>query len=162
MPSPIEPIEIRRYKPGEEPAIWNVYFLATHLSIARDYHPDLIQRWAPRTQDMKQWAERLARKNPFVAVVDGHVIGMAEIEADGFIDYFYVHPHWQRRGIGKALLERIETEARTHGIRTIFADVSVTAKDFFAARGFDVLESKNKVILGHLAPNFRMEKLLGG
>jgi hypothetical protein len=46
-------MEIRRYKFGEENAIWDVYFAATRESIARDYHPDLVERWAPRNQDMK-------------------------------------------------------------------------------------------------------------
>lgn len=157
MPSPLT---IRRYQRGEEPAIWNVYFSATHVSIARDYHPDLIERWAPRNQDMTQWAERLAEKNPFVAFVGDQLVGMAEIESDGFIDYFYVHPEWQRQGIGKALLERVEAEARSLGSTTVFADVSVTAKSFFASRGFLLVESKNNTILGHPAPNFRMEKRL--
>ena len=42
---------IRRYQPGEEPALWEVYFRATHETNARDYHPDLLNRWAPPNQD---------------------------------------------------------------------------------------------------------------
>ena len=95
-------MEIRRYNPGEESAVWKVYFAATHESNARDYHPDLIDRWAPQNHNVSQWADRLAQKNPFVAVVDKEIVGMAEIEPGGFIDYFYVHPRWQNRGIGKA------------------------------------------------------------
>src|SRR5437764_929454 len=97
-------MKIRRYLRGEEAAIWKVYFAATRESIAQDYHADLIERWAPLDQDMSQWATRLVAKNPFVALVDENIAGMAEIQPDGFIDYFYVHPKWQRRGIGKALL----------------------------------------------------------
>ena len=153
-------MEIRRYKRGEEAAIWKVYFAATHESNARDYHVDLIERWAPREQDMGQWGARLAQKNPFVAVADGEIVGMAEIEKDGFIDYFYVHPRSQGRGIGTALLARIEAEAGALRVRQIFADVSVTAKAFFLSRGFCVMEAKSNVILGHPAPNFRMQKRL--
>jgi hypothetical protein len=51
-------MEIRRYRRGEEGAVWSVYFAATHESNARDYHPDLIERWAPHDQDMGRWAER--------------------------------------------------------------------------------------------------------
>ena len=69
-------MEIRRYKLGEEGAIWRVYFDATHESIARDYHPDPIERWAPHNQDMKTWGERLARKNPFVAIMDADLLGL--------------------------------------------------------------------------------------
>ena len=158
-------MEIRRYKCGEEGAIWEVYFEATHRSIGRDYHADLVERWAPRDRDdrdMKEWAERLREKNPFVAVVDGRIVGMAEIEGDGFIDYFYVHPDWQGRGIGKVLLARLEGEAGKVGVKVIFADVSVTAKGFFLGRGFRVTEEKANVILGHPAPNFRMEKRVAG
>ena len=31
---------------------------------------------------------------------------------------FFVHPGWARRGIGRAILERCEAEARAHGFRT--------------------------------------------
>lgn len=151
-------MEIRRYMPGEEEAVWNVYFAATRESIARDYHPDLIERWAPRDPDMNKWGARLARKKPFVVVVGGQIVGMAEIEADGFIDYFYVHPRWQAKGIGKALLAIVEREARDGGANVIFANVSITAKSFFLSRGFTVIEAKSNVILDHPAPNFRMEK----
>jgi len=153
-------MEIRRYKRGEEAAVWKVYFAATHESNARDYHPDLIERWAPHDQDMDQWKARLAQKNPFVAVADGEIVGMAEIERDGFIDYFYVHPRWQGRGIGTALLATLETEAGALEVKQVFAEVSVTAKAFFLSRGFCVTEARSNVILGHPAPNFRMQKKL--
>jgi len=154
-------MEIRRYELGEEVAIWCVYFAATRESIARDYHPDLIERWAPNDRDMNDWAERLRHKNPFVAVVEAQIIGMAEIEADGFIDNFYVHPRWQGRGTGKALLARLQCEAIKRGASLIFADVSVTAKPFFLSQGFTVTSANFNVILGHSAPNFRMQKSLG-
>ena len=155
-------MEIRRYRGGEETAIWNVYFAATHESIAKDYHADLIERWAPHDQDMGQWNARLAQKNPFVAVADGEIVGMAEIERDGFIDYFYVHPKWQGRGIGAALLATLEAEASALEVWQILADVSVTAKAFFLSRGFCIIEAKSNAILGHPAPNFRMQKRLRG
>lgn len=138
-----------------------MYFTATRESIGRDYHPDLIERWAPHNKDMKEWIEWLAQKNPFVAIVDEQIVGMAEIEANGFIDFFYVHPKWQGRRIGKALLATLEREAANNGVTLIFADVSFTAKNFFLSRGFSVTEAKTNVILGHPAPNFRMQKSLG-
>jgi putative acetyltransferase len=153
-------MEIRRYKHGEDCAVWKVYFAATRESIARDYHPALIERWAPRNQDMTEWADRLARTKPFVAALDEQIVGMAEIEKDGFIDYFYVHPQWQGRGIGKALLAAVEVEAGTSGVSLVYADVSITAKSFFLSQGFLVTETKSNVILGHPAPNFRMQKTL--
>ena len=68
-------MEIRRCQCGEESAVWSVYFTATHESNARDYHPDLIERWAPHDQDMGRWIERLARTNPFVATIGDEIVG---------------------------------------------------------------------------------------
>jgi putative acetyltransferase len=153
-------MEIRRYQRGEEGAIWSVYFAATHESIARDYHAELIERWAPQDHDMDQWVDRLAQKNPFVAVLNKEIVGVAEIDPDGFIDYFYVHPSCQGREIGKAMLATLESEAAKLGVSTIFADVSITAKSFFLSRGFSITEAKSNFILGHPAPNFRMQKIL--
>ncbi len=151
-------MEIRRYQAGEENAIWNIVFCATRESIARDYHPDLINRWAPHDKDMKEWATRIAKQNPFVAIVDAIPVGMAELEDNGFIDYFYVHPEFQGVGVGKALLTAIEDEAGRLGISRIYADVSVTAEPFFSSRGFNIVESRSNTILGHSAPNFAMSK----
>ena len=78
------------------------------------------------------------------AAVDEEIVGMAEIEPDGFIDYFYVHPAWQGRGVGKALLAALESEAAQLGVKMIWADVSITANEFFLSRGFRITESRMK------------------
>ena len=152
-------MRVRRYQPGEEAAIWNVVYQATRVSNAHDYHPDLIDRWAPHDQDMGEWADRLAGTNPFVAIVDEQIVGMTEIEtATGHINYFYVLPDFQGGGIGKILMATIEFEAKRSGADQLSADVSVTAKPFFESRGFFVVEARSNIILGHPAPQFAMAK----
>jgi hypothetical protein len=59
-----------------------------------------------------------------------------------------------------ALLAMLESEAAKLGVKLIWADVSITAKEFFVSRGFRVTEAKANVTLSHPAPNFRMEKAL--
>lgn len=151
---------IRRYLHGEEAAIWQVYFRATHESNARDYHRDLLNRWAPQDLDPVEWAHRLQSKNPFVALSESQIVGMAELDDTGFIDYFYVHPDYQRQGVGSALLSTLETEARDKNLVALAANVSLTAKAFFEFRGFTVVEARTQTIIGHPAPNFGMRKLL--
>lgn len=128
--SPVQ-FEIRRYRDDEVDAVWAVFSASTRISVARDYHPDLIERWAPADRDMNQWGQRLEAKNPFVAVVENRIVGFAEIEESGFIDCFYVHPDFQGKGIGKALLATVEKVAIEEGAERLFANVSVTARTFF-------------------------------
>ena len=99
--------------------------------------------------------------HPFVAVVGDEIVGMAEIDGDGAIDYFYVHPSYQSRGVGKALLAALELEATSHGLSRITLDASITAHPFFLAQGFQVTDERSRLIIGHPAPNFGMLKVLG-
>ena len=151
---------VRKFRIGDEAALWLAYYEATRQCNARDYHPELIERWAPRNNDMEEWSTRLIEKRPFVAVVGTTPVGFAELEENGHIDYFYCHPDWQRRGIGSQLLPRVEAEANAMGLNILFAEVSITAKNFFLAKGFRIVKSRKNVIAGHVAPNFEMEKRL--
>ena len=153
-------MQIRRYNPGEEEEIWEIVSQATRISNARDYHPDLINRWAPKNKDMDEWADRMKQQSPFVAIIDSQIVGMAELESNGFIDYFYVHPDFQGRGVGKALLKHIESEVSGMLVDCLFCDVSLTARPFFESQSFVVTEARQNIILGHSAPNFAMEKHL--
>ncbi len=153
-------MNIRRYLEGEEPAIWQMYYSATRISVAKDYHRELIDRWAPHDKNMTQWAKRLKEKNPFIAVIGDEIVGMAEIDREGFIDYFYVHPSHQGRGIGKRLMDTLITEAKTHALERAFANVSKTAKTFFESQNFEVTETRKNIILNHVALNFRMARTL--
>jgi N-acetylglutamate synthase-like GNAT family acetyltransferase len=153
-------MKIRRYQTGEEEAIWEIYFRATHETNSKDYHPDLLHRWAPEDKDMSEWRNRLAEMKPWIALIEDEIAGMAELEERGFINYFYVLPEFQSRGIGSALLKKIESEATKMGLTSVFADVSLTAKSFFEQRGFVVTEARANVILGHPAPNYCMSKEL--
>lgn len=47
------------------------------------------------------------RQHVWVAVVDGDVVGYASLH-DGFLTNLYVHPSYQRDGIGAALLTEVK------------------------------------------------------
>jgi len=153
-------MNVRHYQPGEEAAIHQVMQQSVRVTNAPDYHPDLIARWSA-DRDPEEWKERLATKNPFVAITEEEeIVGFGEIEPSGFLDCFYVHPDWQGQGVGKALMARIEEQACAWEVTRIYANVSITARSFFEALGFVVTDAMNKVILGFPAPQFAMEKLL--
>ena len=151
---------LRRYITGEETQIWGVYYRATHETNAADYHTELLNRWAPPDMDMTQWACRLRETNPFVALLDDQIVGFAELDASGFLEYFYVTPDHQRQGVGKALMSKLISEAYNLGVTAVTADVSITSKNFFLAHGFEIVESRMNIIMGHPAPNFSMIRQL--
>lgn len=153
-------MQVRRYRPGEEEELWQLYYNTTHIINGKVYTKEQVEHWAPHNKDLDEWKERIKKKNPFVVIEDDTIIGFAELEPDGHIDYFYVHHKWQFKGVGSILYSAIEEEATNQKISHLYAEVSVPAKEFFLKNGFEVLEEKNHIICGAPAPNFMMEKKL--
>jgi putative acetyltransferase len=152
-------MNIRRYRIGEEKEIWKVCYDTTRIINGRDYTQEQVQRWAPDSID-SDWNERLRQKNPFIAEHDGQIVGFAELDANGHIDRFYSHHQWQRKGVGKLLYQAIEDEASRMKIDLLFAEVSMTAREFFLSRGFEIVGEENNLICGTIAKRFRMQKRL--
>jgi GNAT superfamily N-acetyltransferase len=49
---------------------------------------------------------------------------------------FFVHPDWARRGIGRAILEGCESEARAHGFRSAELLATLPGERFYRAFGY--------------------------
>ena len=49
---------------------------------------------------------------------------------------FFVHPEWSRRGIGKAILERCESDARAHGFRSLELMATLPGRRLYEAEGY--------------------------
>jgi putative acetyltransferase len=153
-------MEIRRYKQGEEAAIWSLYFNTTHKVLGSHYTREQLERWAPLNKDLVEWSQRLLQKNPFVAVENGRIAGFAEIDSDGHVDNFYCDSEMQRMGIGTRLLLTIEAEARKLGIKELYAESSSVAVHFFVAKGFQITKELNNIVCGHPAKQFLIRKKL--
>ena len=62
----------------------------------KDYSESQVQAWAPDNYDTSVWYERISSINPFVAVLEGEIVGYADIQDDGYIDHFFCH--WKHQG----------------------------------------------------------------
>lgn len=65
----------------------------------------------------------------FRALVEGELRGFASVgPTDSATEFklhkLYVHPDWQRHGLGSALLKKCESTARTHGATTLVLNVN--------------------------------------
>ena len=87
------------------------------------------------------------------------IVGFAEFEPSGYIDCFYVHHEYQGKGVGSALMVSIFGKAEQDDIKRIFAEVSITARPFFEAKGFKVVKEQTVTLRGVQLTNFVMEKI---
>jgi aminoglycoside 6'-N-acetyltransferase I len=102
----------------------------------------------------KYFARRATTLLVFVAEVDERVVGFLELDFRSyapacnsspvpFIEGWFVEPAWQRRGIGRALVEAAETRAREMGHTEIASDADQENHGGIAAHravGFEEVE----------------------
>ena len=85
----------------------------------------------------------------FRALTDGALRGFASTGPTASATEFklhklYVHPGWQRHGLGSALLQACESAARAHGATTLMLNVNkrnTVALAAYKRRGFTLREA---------------------
>lgn len=153
-------IQIIDYTPTLSRQIADLFHASIHWVAGRDYTAEELAVWAPSPIDYVHWLERLNQKQPIVAIdsYDKTVLGFAELDPDGHIDCFYVHPDHHRKGVGRALMQAIDRMAAGAGLHRLFAEVSITAKPFFLQMGFTVVRPNLAARGGMMLKNYIMER----
>jgi putative acetyltransferase len=104
---------VRNFQAGDEPALHQVFLSAIHGIAIHDYTLEQVEAWAPRNLDPVLWADRVRGIAPFVAELDGRPIGYADLQANGYIDHFFVSAPFARHRVGSQLMHRIHEEAKS-------------------------------------------------
>lgn len=151
---------IRPFEAGEEAALRTVFFESVHGLARFDYSASQLDAWAPAQYDTAAWAQRMRERQPQVALIDGRHAGYADLQSSGYIDMFFVSPHFARRGVASALMHRLLELAREAGLPSMYSNVSLTAQAFFAKHGF-VVERHNQIaVRGAVLTNATMRRSL--
>ena len=154
-------MHVRSYRPGDEVALWQVFHDAVHQLAVNHYSQVQLDAWAPQHPDWMAWRQRIQALKPFVAIcANDSPMGYADLQANGYIDHFFVAPQYARQGVGRLLLAHIEQAARQNGLPELTADVSLNAQAFFAHFGFELQRRQTPVVRGIALSNARMRKTL--
>jgi len=153
-------MQIRPFRPGDEPALHAVYLSAIHGLASKNYTPEQIQAWAPRDLDQNLWAKRMQEIQPFVVEASDEIVAYADVQSSGYIDHFFVSARYARQGVGSMLMECIHRAACEQETEALTSDVSRTAQPFFERFGFVVVEQRAPIIRGVEVPNALMRKEL--
>ena len=153
-------LEIRDMRAGEEEVLWHLFHNTIHRVNAADYDAAQRAAWSPADRDMDSWRARLQAVAPFVAVLDGQLVGFSDLQPDGLIDFMFVHVDYQRRGVASRLMAEVERRAQARGLERLYAHVSLTAQPLFSRHGFEVVARKTVEVSGTAMDNYLMERKL--
>jgi GNAT superfamily N-acetyltransferase len=89
------------------------------------------------TENVRRW---IGQAHVFVAEQAGKLLGVAAMDGWGKITLNYVAPEARFRGVSKALVGRLENEARGLGLEECSLDCTQTALRFYQELGYALNE----------------------
>ena len=133
-----ETIKIRRYQEKDGETLYQLYQETVRAVCSRDYTEEEIKAWLSKCYLPGEWNEKLKESSTFTAVAGETRTGFGNVLPDGYIDCFCIHKDFQRQGIGKALLARLEEEVKDDAVTEFGVHVSKTARPFFESQGYEI------------------------
>ncbi len=149
---------VRFFNKTDTKALIELFKETVHRVCCADYSIEQLNAWAPEFIDEDVWENRFLKSYTLVAEENGHILGFANLESDGYIDMFYVSAQAQGKGVGKILLKHLEDHAKDLKLDKLTSDVSLTARKFFQHCGFLTEKEYVKVRNGVEFKNTLMSK----
>jgi putative acetyltransferase len=116
--------------------------MATHLSSISEicslaYTPEDISAWTAGGSQPERYLPGIATGRFIVAMLEDVLVGFSDFDLEhGEVCGMFVAPSHVGQGIGRALLEEIETRATRQGVERLHVQASLNAIGFYEARGF--------------------------
>ncbi len=129
-------------------------------SCHQDYSPKAIAVWTNSVKNTDRWLTAIREQYFILAEIDHKLIGFGSLLNHNYIDFMYVSPNHQGRGIAKAILDQLIQKAKASGRKSVESDVSITAKPFFINQGFEALHQNKNERDGVILINYRLKKAL--
>jgi putative acetyltransferase len=162
------PFQLRPGRPDDALPILEAQRSAIRQTAASAYRPAIIDEWAPtvivreRVEKFQRWIERGEELIVVATDSTGKIIGFGSIvPTNSELRAVYVDAANGGRGVGRALLARLEELAREAALTELRMDASINAVPFYEANGFISLEPGEHIMpSGARMACVRMRKVL--
>ena len=155
-------MQLRHYRPEDAPALAEIFRRSVTELGRRHYTAEQVAAWAADAPDTEDMLRRGSDGRTTIVASDdaGRPVAFVDLESDGHIDLLFALPEAAGTGIAGALLDAIETVAKTEGMMRLYVEASEAAKGLFTRQGFALLKRNDFEKHGVLEHNYDMEKPL--
>ena len=127
-------IRIRKFKKGDAIKVSNVIKKSFRSIISKNYTKESVEDQI-KENSPKKILEKAKKVKYFVAVEKGKIVGFGGYNEEK-IHTFFVIPERHGKGIGSKILERVLTEAKKDGIKSLKCWSTFNAENFYSSFGF--------------------------
>ena len=129
------------------------------ISNSPDYPPSVIE-YQLHTHYTMDWIRKQMQSRYFiVTLIEGKVVGTGSLDGDE-IKALFVDPSYQRKGVGRAMMEELEEYARAMGLKEVMLKSSITAYDFYKRLDYCLVEKLSEEVQGDWVVTYLMKKRL--
>jgi putative acetyltransferase len=128
-------MEIRRFEEADAEEVARIR-AATITQLTEFYERAALEAWAGQigAEDFKKSASEYHR---FIAIEDGKILGYGDWKpATNEFAGIYIDPDAQGKGVGSALFDAIEADARASGAPRLWANATKNAQGFYERHKF--------------------------
>ncbi len=135
-------VHIRSFEEADVAALRRLICETIDISYAPVYPPKALDFFKGFHAEEKV-LERARSGSVLVAEANGDLIATGSL-LDGEIFAIFVHPDRQGAGLGKALMARLEEDARAAGVVESVLSVSLPSKRFYEGLGYEIVEERSR------------------
>lgn len=153
-------VTIRRATIEDIKSIWNVHIRAIQEVCKSHYSSKEIEDWSQVLKPAR-YNQPIKRGSFFVAVDDDLIVGFGNLNQDsGEIEAVYVAPEYVGRGVGREILQVLESAARDLGLTILRLSSSLNAVHFYENAGYGQQRQKRYLLPGEMVACLPMVKEL--
>lgn len=131
-------IHIRKFRRGDLPAVRELICNTIDICYLADYPKEAIKFFKEYHCD-KNILKGAARGWTIVLEKNNHIIGTGTI-VDNHIMRVFVNPKFQKRGLGKLIMNKLEKKAISTGSNKVKLDASLPSKKFYDSLDYKTCE----------------------
>ena len=151
---------IRRFTEEDAKAVSALIIRTIRISNVRDYPAELMEELV-KTETPDHVLQRASWTHFYVVEEEGKIVGCGAIgpywgrEDESSLFTIFVDPDYQGKGIGRAIVEKLEQDEFALRARRIEIPASITGLSFYQKMGYAFKDGKNEIDEEHL---YRLEK----
>ncbi len=156
-------IVFRNAQSSDAASAWALRTEAIRSNCASHYSKEIVDSWSAMPMPTA-FGEVLEKEQYVVAEIDGCIVGFAGLKAEAKeVDAVFVTPALVRTGLGKQLLERVESQARQLGFKAVALHASLNSVPFYLRSGYsEIAKGFHSTRSGLSIACVHMEKQLAG
>ncbi len=136
------------FRPGtveDGPGLKELYRLTVLANAKGSYPQEDVERWSTAF-NLEAWPQRLQDLTVIVAEVGNELAGVASFDSEEcLVQTCYVHPRFNRQGIGRQPLGLLEAKAKSTGCQQVTLDASLNAVPFYEKCGYRAIEREIRI-----------------